>query len=55
MSRQMIASNVVANSKENLLRWVANPDTIKPGCRMPSMHLTEEQTRSVVDYLLTLH
>lgn len=54
MSRTTIASGVVQNTPENLKRWVADPDTFKPGSLMPSMHLTEQQLDQLTAYLTTL-
>ena len=54
MSRATIGSGVVANTRENLLAWVNDPQDIKPGARMPSMKLTPQEVDQIVDYLLTL-
>ncbi len=54
MSRDTIASGAVANTPDNLRRWIRNPDDIKPGSKMPAMGLSEQQLNSVTAYLLTL-
>jgi cytochrome c oxidase subunit II len=54
MSRQTLASGMVPNTPENLRRWVADPQKIKPGCLMPAFGLTERELDDVVRYLLTL-
>jgi cytochrome c oxidase subunit 2 len=54
MSRQTLASGMIPNTPENLLRWVADPQPIKPGCLMPAFGLTERQREDIVRYLLTL-
>jgi cytochrome c oxidase subunit 2 len=54
MSRATIASGVVENNRNNLKKWIANPDEFKPGVLMPSMHLTDEELDQVTDYLQTL-
>jgi cytochrome c oxidase subunit 2 len=54
MSRQTLASGMIPNSPENLLRWVADPQPIKPGCLMPAFGLTDRQREDIVRYLLTL-
>jgi len=54
MSRDVIGSGVVANTPENLRQWVYDPQTIKPGCDMPSMKLTNEEIELVCAYLETL-
>jgi cytochrome c oxidase subunit 2 len=53
-SRKTIASGAANNTTENLERWIADPDQIKPGALMPSMHLTPDQVREITDYLNTL-
>ncbi len=54
MSRTTIASGAVANTPENLKRWVADPDIFKPGALMPSMHLSEQQLDQLTAYLTSL-
>jgi cytochrome c oxidase subunit 2 len=54
MSRQTLASGMVPNTPENLRRWIADPQKIKPGCLMPAFGLTERELDDVVRYLLTL-
>ena len=54
MSRQTIGSGVVTNTPENLRAWVKDPQSIKPGCFMPGMKLTEQQLDGVVSYLQSL-
>jgi cytochrome c oxidase subunit 2 len=53
-SRKTIASGAAENTTENLERWIAEPDMIKPGSLMPSMHLTSDQVREITAYLNTL-
>ena len=54
MSRQTLASGMMPNTPENLRRWVADPQKIKPGCLMPAFGLTERERDDMVRYLLTL-
>ncbi len=55
MSRETIAAGAAANTPENLVAWITNPATFKPGALMPPMHLTELQNRQITAYLTTLH
>lgn len=55
MSRQTIASGAVKNTLGTLTAWIYNPDLIKPGCKMPSMGLSMQQSAAVAAYLATLH
>jgi cytochrome c oxidase subunit II len=54
MSRDTIASGILPNTPENLREWIRNPDTFKPGCKMPAMQLTDPDINAVVSYLETL-
>lgn len=54
MSRDTLAAGAVANTRENLQAWIADPAQFKPGCLMPAMHLTDQQNAEIAAYLLTL-
>jgi cytochrome c oxidase subunit 2 len=54
-SRDTIASGAVPNTPKRLRSWIANPDEMKPGSLMPSMHLNDHDLDAVTAYLTTLH
>lgn len=54
MSRDTIASGAAANTEDELRRWIGNPDSIKPGSKMPAMGLEKSQVDEVTAYLVTL-
>jgi cytochrome c oxidase subunit 2 len=54
MSRKTLASGMVPNKAEELRRWVADPQQIKPGCLMPAFGLSSKEQDDIVRYLLTL-
>jgi cytochrome c oxidase subunit 2 len=54
-SRDTIASGPVPNTPENLRKWVADPNSMKPGVLMPSMHLNDHDLNAITAYLTTLH
>jgi cytochrome c oxidase subunit II len=54
MSRQTIASGAAKNTLGTLIGWIYNPDLMKPGCKMPSMGLSTQQSAAVAEYLATL-
>ena len=54
MSRETIAAGAAANTPENLRQWIRNPDSIKPGCKMPAMGLSDADVNAVAAYLETL-
>jgi cytochrome c oxidase subunit 2 len=54
-SRDTIASGPVQNTPENLRKWIADPNSMKPGVLMPSMHLNDHDLDVITAYLSTLH
>ena len=54
MGRQTLASGMVPNTPDNLRRWVADPQQIKPGCLMPAFGLGDRERDDIVRYLETL-
>ncbi len=54
MSRQTIASGVAPLDAATLRAWIADPQSIKPGCNMPSLQLDAQELDAVTSYLLTL-
>lgn len=54
MSRATLAAGVAKNTPENLRAWINDPDTLKPGARMPAMKLSRNDLDQLVTYLLTL-
>ena len=54
MSRATLAAGVAKNTPDNLRAWIDNPDTLKPGARMPAMQLSRRDLDQLVAYLLTL-
>jgi cytochrome c oxidase subunit 2 len=53
-SRRTIAAGTLPNTGEHLLQWVRDPQSIKPGTRMPANHLSDDDLRAVVAYLTSL-
>jgi cytochrome c oxidase subunit 2 len=53
-SRMTIASGTLSNTREHLESWVRDSQRIKPGNRMPSMALPDEDLRDIVSYLRRL-
>ena len=54
-SRETIASGPIENTPENLRRWVADPNEMKPGALMPSMHLNDHDLDVITAFMTTLH
>jgi cytochrome c oxidase subunit 2 len=55
MTRSTIAAGALPNTTGNLAAWIANPDAIKPGTRMPAPAVTPAELQAIVGFLQTLH
>jgi cytochrome c oxidase subunit 2 len=57
-SRSVFAGAMLPLNRDNLVKWVSDAPSIKPGSRMPSgikdMGLSEQDVQNIVAYLLTL-
>lgn len=59
-SRETLGSGTIANTAQNLEKWIANSADFKPGSKMPPMAqsqggaLTDEEIKAVAAYLLAL-
>jgi len=54
MSRETLGAGTVPNTAEKLRAWVRDPQTIKEGCNMPNMQLTDNELNQMVAYLVSL-
>jgi cytochrome c oxidase subunit 2 len=53
-SRLTLAAGTLPNNRDNLTRWLAHTQQIKPGSKMPNSGLSSEELPAVVEYLETL-
>jgi len=53
-SRKSLAASTMPMNEGNLYGWVEDPQSIKPGVRMPTIGLEPDQLHAVVAYLETL-
>jgi cytochrome c oxidase subunit 2 len=53
-SRLTIAAGTLPNNKGNLGGWILDPQTIKPGNHMATVHLNSEDVQPLLDYLESL-
>jgi cytochrome c oxidase subunit II len=53
-TRSTIAAATLSNTRDRLTQWIADPQHVKPGNRMPATGLTAQQVTAVVAYLETL-
>lgn len=53
-SREELGAGVIENTTTNLIRWIANAQTVKPGVEMPPQSLDREEITALVAYLESL-
>jgi cytochrome c oxidase subunit 2 len=53
-SRRTVAAGALPMSVRNLNAWLADPQSVKPGTKMPTIPMSADQRRAVVAYLETL-
>ena len=53
-SRDTIAADTLENTPANLYRWIQNPQSIKPGDKMPGLGLGARKFHAIVAYLSEL-
>jgi cytochrome c oxidase subunit 2 len=53
-SRSTLAAGMWPNTPENVAAWVKDPQRLKPGVKMPTLGLTDEQAAAVAAYLTGL-
>ena len=45
---------LLVNSPDNLVRWLENPQAVKPGVDMPNMGVHQDEARNIAAYLYSL-
>ena len=53
-SKRSFIAGRLANTEENLARWVQNPQAVDPGNAMPDLNVTPEDAENIAAYLTTL-
>lgn len=53
-TRKMIAGGTVPNTREQLAKWIRNPEALKPGTKMPATELSPADLAFLLTYLATL-
>lgn len=54
-SRRTLAAGILPNTRGHLGGWIANPQAIKPGARMPRVPLNSEELQALLAYLESLN
>jgi cytochrome c len=53
-SNRVYIAGTVPNTPENLIQWIMDPQSIRPGSSMPSVGAPEEHARDMATYLYTI-
>ena len=53
-SRTKLAALTIPNTPDNLARWIREPQHVKPGAKMPDLHLSDADWRALTVYLRSL-
>ncbi|MBV8083652.1 MAG: c-type cytochrome, partial [Chloroflexi bacterium] len=52
--RPTIAGGLLANTPNNVEKWLKDPPAVKPGTLMPNLSLTEDQIKDLTAFLYSL-
>jgi cytochrome c2 len=52
VERSFIAGEV-ANTPDNMVRWIRNPQSIEPNTAMPNLGISDSAARNIAAYLYT--
>lgn len=53
-SRRAFIAGYLPNNQRNLVAWILDPDSIRPGTAMPDLGVSEIEARDMAAYLLSL-
>jgi cytochrome c len=53
-ARRSFIAGYLPNNQPNLIAWILDPDSIRPGTAMPDLGVTETDARDMAAYLLSL-
>ena len=51
-SRRSFIAGHLANTPDNLIRWIVNPQEVDPGNDMPVLGVSQDEARSIAAYLM---
>jgi mono/diheme cytochrome c family protein len=54
MGRRSTIAGTIANTPENMVRWLINPQQFAPASAMPPMRVSEQDARDIAAFLATL-
>lgn len=53
-SKRLFIAGNLANTEENLTRWIQDPQAVEPGTAMPNLGVTPEDARNIAAYVISL-
>ena len=53
-SRALFGAGMWPTTADNVVAWLKDPPALKPGSRMPNLHLTDAEARALAAYLTSL-
>ena len=53
-TRTTLGAGILANTPQNVAKWVTDPEAIKPGAQMPKLGISGDQLNDLVAYLESL-
>jgi cytochrome c oxidase subunit 2 len=53
-SRALFGAGLWPTTAENVTAWLKDPPALKPGAKMPNLHLGDAEARALAVYLLSL-
>jgi cytochrome c oxidase subunit II len=53
-SRMTLAAGTIPNDRTHLREWIADPQHVKPGNKMPELHLSRQELTALTNYLESL-
>ena len=53
-SRTTLAAGTIPNDRTHLEQWIADPQHVKPGNKMPQLHLSQQELTALTNYLESL-
>jgi putative membrane protein len=54
VARRSIIAGELANTPENMMRWIEDPQAVEPNTAMPNLGVTQQSARDIAAYLYTL-
>lgn len=51
---QIYLGGVLANTPENMIRWIRFPEEVAPNTAMPNLNVSEEEAKHMASYLYSL-